>query len=223
MIMKNNLAKNTLILSICTLLNKGLLFVMIPLFSRWLTTSEFGSYDLYATYITLLIPLITLSCGDAVFRLAVDKSKVEEKKYYFTNGISIVFSNLAISVFLLLMVGKIFSWDVRHAFVLLLIGDVLDNYFQSYLRALKKLNLYAYTRTISVIIISITTTVLIRIFGLGIEGILYGYATGSLFSVFNNTLSDFSDILHYLIRMYHFSYMFHSKNQQFHLLFSLLA
>ena len=181
--MKNNLAKNTIILSICTLLNKGLLFVMIPLFSRWLTTSEFGDYDVYATYITLLIPLITLSCGDAVFRLAVDKKTDKEKKYYFTNGISIVFTNLMFSVLLLLLFGWILNWNVRYAFVVLLISDVLDNYFQSYLRALKKLNLYAYTRTISVVVISIMTTVLIKVFGLGLEGILYGYASGSLFSV----------------------------------------
>lgn len=77
--MKTNLAKNTIMLSFCTILNKGLLFIMVPLFSRWLTAAEYGDYDVYATYITLLIPLITLSCSDAIFRLTVDKKNIDSK------------------------------------------------------------------------------------------------------------------------------------------------
>ena len=78
---ENRLAKNTVMLSICTLLNKGLLFLMVPLFSRWLTVEEYGNYDVLATYVSLLIPIITLASSNAVFRLTVDKNELDSKKF----------------------------------------------------------------------------------------------------------------------------------------------
>ena len=93
-----NLFKNTLILSICTIVNKGLLFLMIPLFSRWLSVEEYGFYDVFATYVSLLIPIITLASSNAVFRLSVDKEDNKEKKFYISNGFYIVLFNSVIAV-----------------------------------------------------------------------------------------------------------------------------
>lgn len=186
--MKTNLAKNTIMLSFCTILNKGLLFIMVPLFSRWLTAAEYGDYDVYATYITLLIPLITLSCSDAIFRLTVDKKNVDSKKYYITNGLSIVLINLCISIILIFVIGKLIKWDVTVPFIVLLVGETFDNYLQGYLRAIKKLNIYAITKSVSVIATAIMVTLFVRFIGLGLNGIIYGYALGflisSLFSIF---------------------------------------
>ena len=55
---KDSLMKNTLLLSMGTFLTKGLSFIMVPFFSKWLSTAEYGSFDLMATYVTLLLPLI---------------------------------------------------------------------------------------------------------------------------------------------------------------------
>ena len=59
--------KNTVILGIGAVFSKGLVFLMIPFFSRWLSVDDYGAFDLYSTYITLLIPFMTLSSGEAIF------------------------------------------------------------------------------------------------------------------------------------------------------------
>jgi O-antigen/teichoic acid export membrane protein len=175
---KSNLAKNTILLSICTLLNKGLLFVMVPLFSRWLTVEEYGSYDVLATYVSLLIPIITLASSNAVFRLSVDKDELKFKKFYISNGFFIVTINLFLSVLIISFFSVTFVWRNNFAFVLLVIGEVLDNYFQGYLRAIKKLNIYALCKTATVVFTAIMVTLLVRVYSLGINGILLGYAFG---------------------------------------------
>ena len=182
--MKNNLAKNTIMLTFCALINKGLLFIMIPLFSRWLTVSEYGSYDVYATYITLLIPIITFSCSEAIFRLSIDKTDYNSKKYYITNGLSIITINLFITSIFIYLFGKVTDWDVTIPFLILLIGETFDNYFQGYLRAIKKLNIYAITKSIGVVGTSIMVTVLVKFLNMGLNGIMYGYAFGCFFSIF---------------------------------------
>ena len=56
---KTSLMKNTLLLSIGTMMTKGINLLMIPLFSRWLSTEDYGMFDLFVTYVSLLIPFIS--------------------------------------------------------------------------------------------------------------------------------------------------------------------
>lgn len=179
---KTNLAQNTIILGICTLLNKGLLFVMVPFFSRWLSTEEFGLYDLLSTYVTLLIPVITLSCSDAIFRLSLDKDEKEYKSFYITNGLGIVAINSIISVVVISLFFHYTHNDNCIPFLALLLGETVDNYLQGYLRAIKKINVYAICKTLSVVFTAIIVSVLILVFHMGLAGILYGYAFGFFMS-----------------------------------------
>ena len=83
---KSNLAKNTALLSIGTMLTKGINLIMIPLFSAWLSTEDYGMYDLLATYVSLLIPFITLSSSDAVFRFVIESNTDNDKKKYISTA-----------------------------------------------------------------------------------------------------------------------------------------
>ena len=86
----NKLIRNTLLLTIGTLVNKGLLFIMIPFFSRWISTSDYGTFDLICTYVTLFIPIIDLATGEAMFRFSVEDQSKDNLSKQFTNGIAIV-------------------------------------------------------------------------------------------------------------------------------------
>lgn len=68
----DSLMKNTILLSLGAILTKGLSFILVPFFSRWLTTEDYGTFDLMGTYVSLLIPLITVACGEAIFRFSVN-------------------------------------------------------------------------------------------------------------------------------------------------------
>lgn len=175
---KDNLTKNTILLSACTLLNKGLMFIMVPLFSRWLTVGEYGSFDVLSTYVSLFVPIITLASGNAVFRLTVDETQPEARVRYISNGFFIVAVNLALSVLLITALSMLFGWKYPGTFLLLMAGNVLDNYFQGYLRAIKRLDIYALCRTVSVVFTAVLVTVLVRLCGLGLDGILLGSALG---------------------------------------------
>lgn len=181
---KNNLAKNTLLLSLCTFINKGLMFAMVPLFSRWLSTEDYGTFDVFTTYVALLIPIITLSCSDAIFRLSLDKKSEEGKSYYITNGLLIVVLNTIFAVIILCGLKLFINFNNFEAFLILLIGEVFDNYIQGYLRAIKRLDIYAYTKTIGVILISVLVTIFVYIMKLGLSGIILGYAFGYIISNF---------------------------------------
>ena len=174
---KNNLAKNTLLLSIGTILNKGILILMIPLFSAWLSTEDYGRFDLLSTYITMLIPILSLSVGDGIFRLGIDE-KTQKKKSYITTGLIIYTIGILIFGIVAIFIGIGFHYELILPFYVMLAGEFFNKYLQSYLRTIKKLNIYSFFTVISTIVTFISVTILVKMMNTGIYGIIYGYAIG---------------------------------------------
>lgn len=175
---KNSLAKNTLLLSIGTFLTKGLSFIMVPLFSRWLSTSDYGLFDLLCTYVSLLIPLIGLASNEAIFRFAVDKENNNDKAVYITNGFVIFFTNSLIAFIILLLVRIFFKWELALYFYILLLGEVFNIYLRGFLRGIKKLSIFATSNVITTICTALGTTLLVKCCDMGLKGIILGYAVG---------------------------------------------
>ena len=79
--MKNNtkyLLKNVGLLTLSNFGSKILVFLLVPIYTRLLSTEEYGIYDIYLTTITLLIPVLSLNIVEAVMRFALDR-KIEKK------------------------------------------------------------------------------------------------------------------------------------------------
>lgn len=176
---KNNLAINTILLGIGTLLSKGLLFIMIPFFTRWLSTEDYGSFDLFCTYVSLLIPFISLATGEAVFRFSIEsKATDKDRKEYISNGFTVVIVNFMIVMIIIIAVEVVSGWVYAIPFILLLFGELINNYLRSFLRAIKKLNVYSFCSAGTVIFIAIFVTVFVKYLEMGLDGIILGYAAG---------------------------------------------
>ena len=64
---------NTSIFAIGSLSSKLLVFLLLPIYTNVLTTSQYGEIDLFTTSLAICIPLLSLSIFDAVFRWLLDK------------------------------------------------------------------------------------------------------------------------------------------------------
>jgi len=177
---KNNLARNTIMLSVSSLLMNFLMFIMIPFFSSWLSMEDYGRFDLLVTYVSLIIPIINLASGEAVFRYSIDYEEPKYKKRFISNGLAIVVINMFIFTLILAIILFVTKKTILLPFYALLLGQLLNNYFQSFLRGIRKLSIYSFSSALSFIIISIAVTVFVKYFNWGLYGIILGYATGYL-------------------------------------------
>lgn len=73
------LLKNVGILTISSFASKILVFLLVPLYTTYLSTDEVGIYDLVVSTITLLYPILTANIVDAVMRFTMDKAKSKEE------------------------------------------------------------------------------------------------------------------------------------------------
>lgn len=67
------LAKNVGLFAISGFLPKLFSFVLVPILTSYLSTEDYGVFDLLQTTVTLLIPILTLGIQDAVIRFVLDK------------------------------------------------------------------------------------------------------------------------------------------------------
>ncbi|MCQ2548467.1 MAG: oligosaccharide flippase family protein [Lachnospiraceae bacterium] len=186
---KTNLARNTIMLSVGTMLTKGINLLMIPLFSAWLSTEDYGTFDLLATYVSLLIPFVSLSSSDAIFRFAIEKDTDSERKPIVSSGLLINVINTVIVVIALLIIRQTTHWVMAVPFVFLFISELLNNHLQGFARATKQLTAYSFSSVISTIGIAVFVTVFVLFRKLGLLGMVYGYACGYYLGCFFLILS----------------------------------
>ena len=70
--MKNNarLLKNVIVLGLGSVISKLTVLLMIPLYTASLTPAAFGTVDILINTAVLLLPLVSISAPEAVFRFA---------------------------------------------------------------------------------------------------------------------------------------------------------
>lgn len=173
----NDLLKNTVFLAIGTLLTKGLQFVMVPFFAKWLSVEDYGIFDLICTYVILAIPIVSFSTTQSIFRFALDEKK-EGKKNIISNGLFIYVINTIIFSIFLVAISCFIKINYILPFLLLFVSQVINDYFQGVLRGLKKLNIYSLAMAFSSLFIAVFSVIFIKLFNLGLDGILLGYSLG---------------------------------------------
>ena len=92
------LFNNVLIFSIGVLGSKLISFLLVPLYTHYLSQGEFGTADLVMTTVSMLLPLVTASMYEAVIRFIVNKSY--DKDEVLVNAI--VISGIGYLILLLL-------------------------------------------------------------------------------------------------------------------------
>lgn len=161
------LFSNSVVFAIGNLGSKMITFFMVPLYTHYLTTSEYGQSDLISTLVSLLTPIFTLSVIDAVFRFAMDKES--DNNEVLTNGFLI--STISFIIFILLTpIIKNVSYGM---FVCLLTyASALESMLQQFARGIGESKLYAFTGILMTVITVISNLIFLVSMGWRLKGYL---------------------------------------------------
>ena len=66
-------------------------FLLVPLYTKYLSTNDYGLIDLLNTFILLLVPIVSGQVSNGLFRYLIDADSDEQKGKIFTNTILIAF------------------------------------------------------------------------------------------------------------------------------------
>ncbi len=88
------LLSNTAILGVGTFASKMLVFLLLPLYTAYLSTAEYSTADIITQSANLLMPLLSLGVCDAVFRFTLDRDV--DKRRVLTTGLYVIFAGFLV-------------------------------------------------------------------------------------------------------------------------------
>ena len=123
------LVKNTIIIFIGKACTQFITILLLPLYTKYLISSEFGIVDLVITYISLFVPILSLDLEMAAFRFLVDKRKdIEESKRIIT---TILFTLTVIAIFCtILFIPLSFFLNIKYKYLIYIV--IIMSYFSQY-------------------------------------------------------------------------------------------
>ena len=113
------LVKDTVIIFIGKFCTQFITLLLVPLYTYYLSTEDYGYVDLIQTYLTLFVPIILLKIDAGVFRFLIDaRDSEKDKKKIITNGIIILTFQLILTILVFAIVIKIF--EIKYSFLIAL-------------------------------------------------------------------------------------------------------
>ena len=140
-----NLAKETAIYGVSSIVGKFLNWLLVPLFTRILTEAEYGVIGQLYAYIALFVIILTYGMETGYFRFASDKEYGNPDKVYSTTMMSVGFTSLIFSILIIIFYRPLAAImnlaDYEHIVLIMAITVAIDAFLSipfSYLRFKQK-------------------------------------------------------------------------------------
>ena len=74
-------ARAALWFALCNFLNKGVAMIVVPLYTRLLTTEEYGTYTVFQSWLNLFVILATLEISRGHYKVGITKYEEDADRY----------------------------------------------------------------------------------------------------------------------------------------------
>lgn len=170
---KKKLVKNTLIILLGKISTQMLSFLLLPLYTGYLTSEEFGLVDIIITYVSLSVPIFTLQLEMAIFRFIIDYRSDRDKtnEIIFNGLISVIIS--IILLFILYFVSMNYV-NIKYFEIIisLVIASMISSNFMQIARGKGKNIIYSIASAITGIVTVACNVIFIVYLNLGAKGML---------------------------------------------------
>ena len=211
---KKQLAKNTIIIFFGKACTQLISFFLLPLYTAYLQTSEYGVVDLIQTYVTLLVPIITLELEMSIFRWLIDsRGKKDDTEKLISNDFYILIISLVLFSIIYLIVSLFINIPFKYVILLDIIVCVLSGNLLQVARGLGKIMDFSISCILTGLTTIISNIILIVFCHMQAEGMIISMALAngvcSLYLFFKLKIYNkikFNKVDHKLIKeMYKYS------------------
>lgn len=181
----NFLLKNVLLFGLNGFVPKILAFVLVPIYTSYLSTAEYGISDLLSTTVQLLIPIFTLDIQDAVLRFSLDKKYKKEEIFSIALRIIIGGTGLVCMGAVIVSFFKIRGLEKSYLlfFVLMYFSTTLNNSTSLFCRGIDKVNVIVVSGILHSVITLSANIIFLVVFHWGLTGYLAANILGAFVSL----------------------------------------
>lgn len=182
-----SLFKDTIVFALGSLGSKVILFFLVPLYTNYLTTEEFGIADLVSTFSQLIIPITSLVIGSAVIRFGMKKTEKPEDVVVSAFIVLVISTIVTIALTPLLGLYKPIS-EWKYYLIILVIFSNFAEVEKTYLKVKNRNRTFSIISVFQTGILAVTNVLLLTVYRFGIRGYLISNisaaASGTLITFF---------------------------------------
>ena len=177
---KRDLIKNTIIISIGKFSTKLVTFLLLPLYTSILSTSEYGEFDLLNTISIFLIPVITLQMDEAMFRFLIDAKDDNDKRKVFSKTVIFTIFSSILWAILIFIFGTLLNYQYTTWLIFYCISSVIYTIASAFSRGEGNFKLYSFLAFLSSVLNIILNIIFIAILRIGLTGLFLAYILSSI-------------------------------------------
>lgn len=179
----NSFIKNTGLYFLGNSLSKVVVFLMLPIYSKFILPEDFGYFDLAQASISLAIPIISGEIYIGILRFVKEKNNNSDVGFIVFNGLAYLAVFFAI-IFILLWFPNLYS-DIEYLTYIIAMTTLilLQNYYVNICRALDYNKLFVITGIISSFVVASSNYILIMFFKFGIESLFISTIIALLYQI----------------------------------------
>lgn len=198
------LISNSAIFAIGRLGSNLISFILVPLYTFYLTTIEYGTVDLVVTTVNMLLPIVSVSMFDAILRFIMDKQ--DDADSIMVNAISVSVIGYFIALLIIPIVinfNLIGNTTVVIYMYLILFFQIFERIFSEYARAIGEVKTFAINGIILTFSIGVLNVVFLAFFNLKISGYFLSIILANIISIIYLVFSTkvYKHIKYSLIRL----------------------
>lgn len=115
--------------TICSVLQRCFSFITMPLFTRLLSTEQYGQYNVYLSWSSILTIFITLNLASGSFSTAMIKFEDHRKEYIAAiQNITVVLASIFLVVYFLFEEGLTRFFELPAPLVCLMVAEILATF-----------------------------------------------------------------------------------------------
>lgn len=177
----SSLVKNTLILGFGRLATQLSAFLLLPIYTIFLSPSEFGLVDLITVYITLFVPLLILQLDRAAFReLIASRGDKLRSKMVISNTLRIVLPILLVTAVIYSIIISFVDLSNATLIAAAVLATVMSTLSLQFARGLDRNDVYAKASVITGFTSFAVATALIAGLNMGVSGVLISVTISNL-------------------------------------------
>ena len=179
--------KDILLFALASFGPKMISFFLIPLYTSYLSTTDYGTMELLNTIYSLLLPILTLDISDAIMIYTIEckNTEREDLPMYIGKRIVGVSSVILIGILAILVI----FWRLKnikiyclYIFAQYFLNAVYNNYL-AFFKGRNKVNCIVIGSIISSVVTIISNIAFVFVFKWGLYGLLFATVLASSFSV----------------------------------------
>lgn len=173
---------NSVLFAIGNLGSKLINIILVPLYTYYLSTAEYGLVDVVQTTAKMLLPIISLSIYDGVLRFVMDKK--EDQNAVFTNGVIITIIGSIVAIALIPLMNFLNLMDGLMSYmIVILILQAFQSLLAQFTRAIGAIKSFAINGLLMALVTGLSNIFLLIKLDMGIDGYLLSLIIANAFSI----------------------------------------